>query len=461
MCGNDVLIGLDLGTSATKAVLIRLDGRVLKEEILPVSFSSPHKGWVEADAEERYQVICKILSSLASIVDGDVAAIAMAAASGNTLLTNATGMPLAPIINWMDLRAEQDPPTILNGLLSSEVSQITGWPSVRTFPLGHLAWYKEHLPDLYQNADHIGMDTDWFIYRLTDHWVMDLSTGATFHLVDQKSGDWHDPFLKMLEIPRRKLSNLVSSASLIAPLTKKASDETGLSPKTLVISGSFDHPSAARAVGVVDPGMLMLSCGTSWVGFTPCIDRDQILGSDMICDPFLASSGGSWGAIFSVPYIGRTIDWYVTRLIAPNESDPYQIFNEAAEESSSGAEGMKIDLRQEPSFIQGRREDISRAVMEGAARLLNEKIVGFKSKGFSFHRATMVGAPSESTIWRNIVAEIIGIDVVPGGKFAGAQGAAVLAGIGAGLYKDERDALLHFHQTRYKNGDLCEGIRGE
>ncbi len=440
------LIGLDLGTSAIKGVLTDARGRVLAEAGAPSCLLHPRDGWVEVEPEQQYQSVCGVIRELAAAAPGDVAALAMAAASGNTLLTTAAGAPLTRIINWMDRRAEQEPPAALAGLTVAEVTQVTGWPCVTIFPLAHLAWLREHCPELYRDAGHYAMDTDWLLQRLTGRWLMDHSTATTFHLQDQQSGTYHEPFLTRLELAREKLSELVPSGVVAGHLTAQALRDTGLAAGTRVVTGCFDHPAAARAVGVLTPGQLMLSCGTSWVGFTPCLERQAILDAKLLCDPFLSTRNGPWGGIFSVPYIGRTIDWYIDHVIAPGESDRMRVFNELAAQAGPGAGGLVIDLREPPRLLDADRAAVSRAVMEGAARLLNEKILALKARGFRYDRAVMVGGPAGSPIWPKIVADITGIEVRVGSRSAGAQGAAILAGIGVGLYRDEEDAWRR--QTR-------------
>jgi sugar (pentulose or hexulose) kinase len=434
------LIGLDLGTSAIKGVVTDDHGRVLAETGADTRLLHPKDGWVEVDPEQFYQNVCQVVRELAAAAPGEVVALAMAAASGNTLLTDADGLPLMNIINWMDRRAEMSPPAALAGLTQEEVWQITGWPCVQSFPLAHLAWLQENHPQVYERAGHYGMDTDWLMQRLTGKWRMDHSTATTFHLQEQRAGAYFVPFLQRLNIPLEKLSVLVQSGTVVGPLTAPARRDTGLSERTLVVTGCFDHPAAARAVGVLAPGQLMLSCGTSWVGFTPQTERQRVVDAQLLCDPFLSARQGPWGGMFSVPYIGRTIDWYVDHVIAPGESDRMRIFNDAAAQAAPGAGGLSIDLREPPQAIQADRCNVSRAVMEGAARLLNDKILKLKEQGFRYDRAVMVGGPAKSPIWPRIVAEITGMAVTVGGRSAGAQGAAILAGIGAGLYRDERDA---------------------
>jgi xylulokinase len=168
----------------------------------------------------------------------------------------------------------------------------------------------------------------------------------------------------------------------------------------------------------------------------------------MLCDPFLSARGGPWGGMLSVPYIGRTIDWYIDNLIAPGESDRLGVFNDAAASASPGADGLEIDLREPPHEIDAGRANISRAVMEGAARLLHEKLLALGEHGMHFERAVMVGGPSASPLWTSIVAERLGLEVTVGGRSAGALGAAMLAGIGAGIYRDEYDAHARWTEER-------------
>ena len=435
------LIGLDLGTSAIKGVLTDARGSVLAEAGADTRMLHPRSGWVEVDPEQHYRNACGVIRELVAAAPGEVAALAMAAASGNTLLTAADGRPLRNIINWMDRRAELCPPAALADLSATEVSQVTGWPCVAGFPLAHLAWLRENEPENYQAASHCGMDTDWLLYRLTGQWRMDHSTATTFHLQEQETGIYHESFLRRLDLPLAKLSALTGSGVAVGAPTAQAMRDTGLTSRTTVVTGCFDHPAAARAVGVLSPGQLMLSCGTSWVGFLPHLNRRAILGANLLCDPFLFSVGGAWGGMFSVPCIGRTIDWYIDNVIAPGERDRMRVFDDSAAQVSSGAGGLTIDLREPPKMIDAGRAKVSRAVMEGAARLLNDKMIELKAFGFRYDRAVMVGGPSRSAVWRDIVAGITGMEVTVGGRSAGARGAALLAGIGIGLYRDERAAF--------------------
>ncbi len=444
------LIGLDLGSSAIKGVLIDNRGKALAESGAENRLLAPREGWVELAPEEHYGNVCRALRELAAQAPGGIAAVAMAAASGNTLLTDSCGKPLGNIISWMDKRAAQQP-GLLSGLDALTLRRIVGWPCLTSFPLAQLAWQSEHFPGSLERAGHVGMDTDWLIYRLTGRWVMDHSTATTFHLQDQLGRSYHAPFLEMLGVRPGQLSELVCPGVAVGAVLPGVARETGLQTDTLIVAGCFDHPAAARAMGVCAPGRLMFSCGTSWVGFVPCGDREAVLDAQMLCDPFLTAGGGPWGGMFSVPCIGATIDWYVRNVIAPGEAAPAQVFDALAARSAPGAGGLRIDLREPPRVPRAGRAEISRAVMEGAARLLHEKMLALEGKGGKFRQAVMVGGPARSPVWPGIVAEITGLEVEAGGRDAGARGAAMLAGIGAGFYRDEQEALAVWNRNGGKH----------
>ncbi|MEN8255593.1 MAG: FGGY family carbohydrate kinase [Verrucomicrobiota bacterium] len=433
------LLGLDLGTSAIKGVLMSRDGDILAEAKRQTSFIRPSEGQIEIDPELHYQNVCRVIRELAEVAPCSVAAIAMAAASGNTLLTDQKGVPLTNIISWMDQRSVANLPEALGGLTVEEVRQIVGWPCMDSFPLAHLAWLKGNASETYRNAAHCCMNTDWLLYRLTGNWIMDHSTATTFHLQDQLGGCYHPPFLNLLDIPENKLSPLTDSGRVAGNITQRAAEDTGLAVGTVVVAGCFDHPAAARSAGIMEPGQLLLSCGTSWVGFFPEMSRQKVVDAGLLCDPFLSDRNGPWGAIFSVPYIGRTIDWYIDHIIAPNEPDQLRVFDGLAVEADPSCHGVRINLQEPPQKIDAARSDISRAVMESAARLIDGKLKEIAAQGMGFKSAVMVGGPSNSPVWPGIVAETTGLELTIGSAHAGARGAAMLAGIGAGFFKDEKD----------------------
>jgi len=180
--GKNLYIGLDLGTTAIKGVVMDQDGNIVAEAAKNTHFIEPEAGWFEVDPEKHYQDVCAIIKELAAKIPGKITALAMAVASGNSLLTDADSKPLTNIINWMDQRAVQNLPKILSDLSIAEVRQITGWPCVDRFPLAQFAWLQEHQPELYHSAGRYCMNSDWLLFQLTGNWVM-CFTGSRPHKI--------------------------------------------------------------------------------------------------------------------------------------------------------------------------------------------------------------------------------------------------------------------------------------
>ena len=431
-------IGLDLGTSAIKGVLMAADGRILRTASRHMVYDHPYPEHVECEAQQHWIETAALIRELAEAAPQPVRAIALSGASGNTLLADAAGNPLTPIINWMDNRAVGADLPALRGLTPEAVRRVVGWPCNDIFPLAHLAWLRARDPGLLDAAAHACMNTDWLLFRLTGQWVMDYSTATTFHLQDQVGRCWHRPFLDRLGLRKPQLSRLAGSGVAVGLLTPEAAAATGLTTETLAVTGAFDHPSAARAVGITRPGQLMLSCGTSWVGLLPWPDRDALIEAALLCDPFLSDADGPWAGMFSVPAIGPVIDAYVASLSAPGTDRRAKLerFDTLAAAASAGAEGLVIDLTAPFRPVDAPPALVARAVMEGAARALLAPLDRLRARGFAFQQAVMVGGPGNSPVWPGIVASITGLDLTVGTAHAGAAGAALLARRGAEKFRE-------------------------
>lgn len=440
----EYLIGLDLGTSAIKGVLIFADGTVISREKEETEYFAPYNGWTQFDAEKFYLKVAKVIHKLVSVLPehASIAGISMASASGNTLLVDGRGKSMIPAFSWMDTRVTDEMEQVFGVLKAEEVHELVGWPLLKMFPLAHLSWLKCHQPGLLENAAHVCISTDYVNYRLTGEWGIDRSTATTFYLQDQTAAKWHAPFLKMLEIPEWKLPSILSSGTILGSITPEAAADTGLPRGTPVILGAFDHPCAAIGAGVLDEGQLLISCGTSWVGFYPFRDRRRIVMQEMLTDPFLHPKG-SWGAMFSLPAAANKVDRYIRQYIS-NGPERYREFDVLAASAGPGAGGLLINPYHEESSAEIRhygRADIARALMEGMAFCLKMQIEKQESSCIRASSVTMVGGPSETHPWPQIVCDILGLPITTvNGLCAGAVGAAIMAGIGVGLYTDVKDA---------------------
>ncbi len=409
-------IGVDAGTTVIKGVLYSAaEGRVTARAERRVAYRASGLR-VEFDPEAHYADLCGLLRELGR--GGKVAALAMAAASGNTLLLHPDGSAATPVISWLDRRSGEGPLPMLDGLTPEYMRRITGWPCVEEFPPAHLAWLAEHCPELYRDC-LVGQSQEYLAWKLTGRRVLDPSGGTPFELIDQLERDYSAELLDRFHLRREQLPELVETGRAIGRLTPRAAADTGLGEETMVVAGSFDHPAAARAAGVTGVGELLLSCGTSWVGFFPEPSRERIVELELLCDPFLAHAGGPWGAIFSVPQIGRTVDEYVRR-----DFGDVAGFDRLAALSTTG-EWLDLTAGYRPS--EAARPDLARMVMNGAAHLLAERLDALRRRGLVFTRARLAGGPSRSPVWPAIIADFTRLEVDIAAADAGATGAALIA----------------------------------
>ncbi len=443
------VIGLDIGTSSVKGVLLAADGS--GEQIADrrsFRYTTRSDRSMEITADRYLGAVCTLLRSLASSVpkDGKLAAVSMASASGNTVLLDQSSMPLTPIFNWQDRRATDEPGRILGVDFDPEAYYIsTGWGfDGQTFPLAHLAWLACHEPEKLASAAYVGMSTEYLCRVLTDTWGISTSAGTPFYLIDQMTGAYRLDILDRYDIPESKLPPVVPVGSEIGRVTRRGAARSGLPAGTPVIAGTFDHPSAARGVGVLNEGQMLLSCGTSWVGFYPIGDRKKLERHHLLIDPFLSASGGPWAGMTSlasvVTKIGGAVNTYLD-----NTATCFRTLEKEARKSEPGAGGLVITLTDadDPEQIAASpRPHIARAIMECVARMLKADTDRLSSAGIRADSAVMVGGPSANPFWTTVIEEITGIRTeIRHGAFAGARGAAIVAGIGAGIWKDEAEAL--------------------
>ena len=420
-------IGLDLGTSSAKGVLF--DGEnVVKRKSAPFEIKRcPLKDGAEYlgfSADGYADIVFGVISALASEVNGKVNGIAMASASGNTVVCDKGGNAVIDVYSWINPPFVKESEEVYGEVDYKQAAFVSGWGYSCTFPLAHLAHVKIHEPQTLENCGKVCMSTEYLLYKMTGKWGIDRSTAVPFYLLEQQTGRYHEPYLNALGVAKDKLPEVYESGELLGGVTREFSDKYGIDGDCKVFLGSFDHPSGAIANGVVSEGELLLSCGTSWVLFFPFKDRDKLIENRLLCDTFLSRGKGLWGGMSSVAQISENIDKIIENNIS--KEDKMRLFNEYSEKAERGAEGLKINpvTDAEKDFSAYKKENIARALMEGAANLLKEKLVFLKTIGIEFDTVKMAGGPSQSKIWVEIIRYTIGKPVeVTYGVDSGAVGA--------------------------------------
>jgi len=450
---GEYLIGFDLGTSAMKAVLSDACGTIVCQASRQVALLRTGDQRVELDAERYFDDVCALIKALVSEV-GDpsgIKAICLSGASGNTLLLDEDYNPVRNAISWLDTRTAGKESELWPDLDPERVYRRAGWPFGGTFPLAHLGWLKASDQDAWGKARYFTMLNDYLYYRLCGRLVVDTSKATTFYLQDQEASAWNSELLAFLGLETDQLSELLPSGTICGEVTPEALEVTGLAPGSRVVTGSFDHPSAARSTGVFGDGDLLISAGTSWVVFAPIKNRETGLEGRMLIDPFLSPSG-CWGSMFALTAVAEKMNVYLEHCIASTDGDLlFERFNRLAAEAPPGADGLSIELFQQPyeanKEIVGKTAPaiIARALMEGIVFLTRNRVDHLmRLTGSHAGRIVLTGGPTKSPVWPSILADVLNRPVVipETGEHAGAMGAVLLAGIGAGIFRDEEEGYL-------------------
>ncbi len=438
------LIGLDIGTSSIKGVLMTQDGEIIKTARGGFHYTKLAGGGLEIQAEDFASVCLLTIKELATAADGNICGVCASSASGNLVVVDKDGKASTPIYNWQDTRVTTEAKEVLGEMDLDAFYRKVGWPfAYQTFPLALACYVKVHEPEKIKNAGMVTMSTEYLYYRLTGKWGISSSAGTPFYFIDQESGTYIPELLEALEITEEQLPPILPCGSVLGGVLPEMEEISGLPAGTPVILGSFDHPSAARGVGVFHEGEMLLSCGTSWVGFFPIADREKAASAGLLIDPFLAPKGGCWGTMVSVASVSERIWLYVSRYIDSSEN-AYKLLSELAAKAEPGAGGLSICPTDEPddAKVAGySKEQIARAIMEGTVYLLKAQLDRLSAIGIKASSAVMVGGPSENPMWLSLIEDICGVTgKIIHGAHAGSVGAAMLAGIGAGLYKNEAEA---------------------
>ncbi|MCX7669837.1 MAG: FGGY family carbohydrate kinase [Anaerolineae bacterium] len=452
-----LLLGLDVGTTAVKALLFDLQGRVRAGASYAYRLLMPQSGWVEQDAEELWRgVVTALRTVTAQRAPGDeVLALAQSSQGGTTIPVDAAGAPLCHAISWMDGRAQKEQQELREAGLAEMIYRRTGWPLMAGLPLQHIRWLRRERPALFAAARHFLFVNDFIGQRLTGELCMNPSDASITQPFDIEQGRRDAELLALAGIRGDQLSPIQPSGAPIGRLTAEASALTGLPAGLPVINGAHDQYCAAVGMGVTRPGAMLLSCGTAWVLLVvpPDLEAGRRAGLALSCH----AVPGQWGAIRSLGAMGASLEWLADNVWAdagPDREARYAAINAAAAAAPAGANGLLFygpaGGHAGPGVGRGgwagltlshSRGDLARSVMEGVACEARWAIAEMRAAGIPVDELTMVGGAARSPIWPQIVADFTGISViVPAMAQAASWGAAVIAGVGIGEFASIEEA---------------------
>lgn len=443
---NDIVIGVDIGTTATKVVAYGSGGSALASADRSYPLHSPHPGWAEQDADEVVSAVLDAIAEVVSKVPEDVAAIGVSSVMHSLIGLDGDGRPLTPLITYADSRAW--PQALrLRRELGISLYRATGTPIHPMSPLVKLAWFAEHEPELRRQVSHWVSIKEHLLRRMCDSDVVDHAVASATGLFDLSTRDWYPDALEAAGVSSEQLGRLVPTTARIDGMRSEVAQRLGVPASTPVVVGASDGVLANLGVGAVRPGVAALSIGTSGaIRVTvdaPRTDPDMRTFCYTLTDQ-------QWVVGGAISNGGLVLRWLTDELFAGSDYD--RLTAEAAE-IPPGSDGVimlpYLTGERAPSWsplrggvlfglrMEHQRGHVVRAGLEGVA--LQLRLVGdaLRDARGDFDRLRVTGGFVESELWLQIVADVLDSELeVPQVDEAVAYGAALLAMRGIDLIDD-------------------------
>ena len=447
-----LFIGVDSSTTATKALVIDERGQVLAVGVTAYPYETPRPLWSEQDprlwAEATFASIRKALAA-GEIDPAQVAAVGLTGQMHGLVLLDESGDVLRPAILWNDQRTGPQCDEIRHRLGRERLIQITGNDALTGFTASKILWVQQEEPEVWAQARHILLPKDYVRYRLTGELAMDKAGGSGTQLFDLARRDWSDAMLAALDIPAAMLPDTFEGPAITGRISEAAAAATGLLPGTPVVAGGGDQAAGAVGVGAVREGVVALSLGTSGVVFAstnaPLIEPEGRLHA------FCHAAPGQWHLMGVMLSAAGSLQWYRDAL-APGVD--FGELTAEAEDAPPGSEGLLFlpyltgertphpDPLARGAWVgltrRHQRAHLTRAVLEGVAFGLKDSFTLLQSSGLGEIRQVRIsGGGAKSPLWRQILADALDAELATVNTTEGAAfGAALLAGVGAGVWPD-------------------------
>jgi xylulokinase len=460
------LVGIDIGTSATKAVRCDVSGRVVASALAAYPSSRPRPGWSEQDPRDWWSAAA---SAVRQVIEGvNPSAVAGVGLSGQmhglVLLSKRVvasgghdGEPLRPAILWNDQRTGEQCRRIEEAVGGrARLVELVGNAALPGFTLPKLLWVREHEPDIARKAAALLLPKDYVRFRLTGEIRTDVGDASGLLLLDVDRRAWSRDALRTFDVDSALLPPLAESACVAGRVTEWAAAQTGLAVGTPVVAGSGDNQAGAIGAGVVRPGMVLLTLGTSGVVYAHA-DRPQKDLADpaahgrvhtMCAADGDARGSGAWCVTGCMLSAAGSLQWCRDALF------PDATFEQLMHEASTiqpGSGGLVFlpyltgercpypDPLARGGWIgltaRHTRGHLVRAVLEGVAFSLCQIVDLFRAMGIDAATARIGGGGGRSPLWRQMLADLLRIPMATTATEDGpAFGAALLAGVGAGIW---------------------------
>ena len=454
------LLGIDVGTGGTRAIVIDSSGVVIASaESEHVAFESLQPGWAEQDPQDWWRAaIVAIPEALrkAHLHGSDIGCIGLVGQMHGAVLLDADDQVLRPALIWCDQRTQEQCEWIERTVGVERLVKYTANPALTNFTLTKLLWVREHEQALWARFVRVLLPKDYVRFRLTGEHATDMADASGTLMLDVVRRRWSSELLTEIGIPDSCLPRVFESPEVCARVSASGADATGLRVGTPVVAGAGDQAAGAVGMGVVRPGEVSATIGTSGVVFastnTPTFDAKGRLHT------FCHAVPQRWHVMGVTQAAGLSLQWFREQLARDlDKANAYDILIAEAAQTPPGAEGLlwapylmgERTPHLDPTaracltglVASHTRGHVVRAILEGVAFSLKDTFSLLEELRIPVNRIRVGGGGARSPLWRQIQADIFGQPVETVATEEGAAyGAALLAGVGASVWRSVDEA---------------------
>ena len=449
------LLGIDLGTLSLKTLLLDEEGSIRGIESKEYGIDTPQPNWSEQIPEVWWQAARESIRKLlfrSRIKPKSVLGIGLSGQMHGTVLIDKKKRCLRPAIIWADQRSKKECQKIYKKIGKERLIALTGNRAATGFMVCSLLWLKEKEKENFKRIEKVLLPKDYLRLRLTERVSTEVSDASGTCFFDIQKREWSLELLKLLGLPPGILPEVLESQEIAGEVSREAAEETGLAEGTPVIAGGADQPMGAIGNGIIGPGLVSSTIGTGGQLFTP-ITKVKVDAGQRI-HTFCHALHKKWYLMGATLSAGLSLRWFRDKIEENRIS--YEMLSQEAERIRAGADGLiflpyligerspHFDSRAKGSFFgltsSHTKGHFIRAIMEGVVYALRDSLEIFKE----FIRVKGIiasGGGAKSNLWRQIQADIFNSElVVSDTAEQAALGAALLAGVGVGKFKDIEEA---------------------
>ncbi len=452
-------IGVDLGTSALKLVMMKDNGELVKTVSKEYPLYFPRSGWSEQNPTDWFLAVKEGLKELAACADEKIAGISFGGQMHGLVILDKDDNVLRPAILWNDGRSTEETDYLNNVIGKEKLSKLTANIAFAGFTAPKILWVKNNEPEIFAKIAKIMLPKDYISYMLSGNFSTDYSDASGMLLLDVKNKKWSKEMIDICSISEDMLPKLYESYEAVGTIKSELAKELGLNEGIKIVAGAGDNAAAAIGTATVGEGACNISLGTSGTVFISSknfgVDNFNALHS-------FAHADGNYHLMGCMLSAASCNKWWMEEILktkdfAKEQSNidnlgennvfflPY-LMGERSPHNDPDAAGAFIGMR-----MDTKREDMTLAVFEGVTFALRDSLEVARSLGIKIEKTMICGGGAKSPLWKRLVANILNVEVdVPMSEEGPGFGAAILAAVGCGEYESVEKAAKSIIKIKEK-----------